>query len=83
MNKSAIRFLCSNLIKDEIITTALTFWLAFSWLALKHGFSGCGHGFGGCNGFCRLGGFGRFDRLGGFDGFRGLDGFSGFDRLVF
>ena len=29
MNKSTIRFLCSNLIKDEILVTALTFWLAF------------------------------------------------------
>ena len=29
MNKSTIRFLCSNLIKDEILATALTFWLAF------------------------------------------------------
>ena len=29
MNKLTIRFLCSNLIKDEIIATALTFWLDF------------------------------------------------------
>ena len=28
-NKLTIRFLCSNLIKDEIVATALTFWLAF------------------------------------------------------
>ena len=29
MNKLTIRFLCSNLIIDEILATALTFWLAF------------------------------------------------------
>ena len=29
MNKLTIRFLCSNLIKDEILATALIFWLAF------------------------------------------------------
>ena len=29
MNELAIRFLCSNLIKDEIIARALTFRLAF------------------------------------------------------
>ena len=29
MNKLTIRFLCSNLIKDESLATALTFWLVF------------------------------------------------------
>ena len=29
MNKLTIRFLCSNIFKDEILATALTFWLAF------------------------------------------------------
>ena len=29
MNELTIRFLCSNLIKDEILDRALTFWLAF------------------------------------------------------
>ena len=29
MNKLTIRCLCSNLIKNEILATALTFWLAF------------------------------------------------------
>ena len=54
------------------------------WLSLKHGFGGCGHGFGGWNGldvhglFNRLGGFGGFDGLGGFDGFAGFHGFGGF-----
>ena len=42
-------------------------------LSLKRGYSGCGHGFGGCDG---LDGFGGFDGLSGFGGF---DGFTGFD----
>ena len=29
MNKSTIHFLCSSLIKDKILATALTFWLFF------------------------------------------------------
>ena len=47
------------------------------WLSLKHGFGGCGHRFGGCDGLGGLGGFGRFG------GFSGFDGFSGFGRFVF
>ena len=59
------------------------------WLSLKRGFSGCGHGLGGCDrlggfdGFDGLGGFGRFDGLGRFDGFSGFDGFSRFDGFSF
>ena len=56
-------------------------------LSLKRGFSGCGHGFSGCEGLGGLGGFGGFSGfsgLGGFDGlgrfgrFRGFSGFGGF-----
>ena len=46
------------------------------WLSLKRRFSGCGHGFSGCNG---LGGLGEFSGFNGFSGFGGLDRFSGFD----
>ena len=35
MNESAIHFLCSNLIKDEIIARALTFRLAFLQVPLR------------------------------------------------
>ena len=51
------------------------------WLFLKHGFGGCGHGLGVCDG---LGGFDGFDGLGGFSGFDGFsvfDGFGGFGKL--
>ena len=46
------------------------------WLSLKRRFSGCGHGFSGCDG---LGGLGGFSGFNGFSGFDGLDRFSGFD----
>ena len=35
----------------------------FVWPSLKRGFGGCGHGFGGCDGFNVLGGFGGFGGL--------------------
>ena len=44
-------------------------------LSLKHGFGGCGHGFGRYYG---LGGLGGFSGLGGFDGFGGFSGLGGF-----
>ena len=52
--------------------------VSISRLSLKRGFSGCGHGFGGRDGFDRLGGF---NGLGGFGGFNGLSGFGGFSVL--
>ena len=44
-------------------------------LSLKCGFSGCGRGFGRCDG---LGGLGGCDGIDGLDGLGGLDGFSEF-----
>ena len=61
------------------------------WLSLKRRFSGCGHGFSGCDGLGGLGGFsgfngfsgfGGFSGLGGFDGLGGFSEFGGFDRFI-
>ena len=54
-----------------------TLLLLLTWLFLKRGFGGCGHGYGGCDGLGGLGGLGGFDGLRGFDGFSGLDGLTG------
>ena len=51
-------------------------------LSLKCGFSGCGRGFGGCDGLGVLGGcdgIDGLDGLGGLDGFSEFSGFGGFD----
>ena len=47
------------------------------WLSLKRRFSGCGHGFSGCDGLGGLGGFSGFNGFSGFGGFSGLGGFDG------
>ena len=66
----------------------LTWKVSISYLhvkkrpSLKRGFGGCGHGFGRCDGLCRLdalGRFSRFNRFSGFGGFNGLGGLGGFD----
>ena len=55
--------------------------LLINWLFLKHGFSRCGHRFGGSYGFRGLSGFGGFNGLGGFGLFNELGRCSGFDGL--
>ena len=54
--------------RDNLKTTSNKILTMFKRLSLKRGYSGCGHGFGGCDG---LDGFGGFDGLSGFGGFDG------------
>ena len=52
-------------------------------LSLKRRFSGCGHGFGGCDGLGGLSGFNGLGGISGFGGFSGFGGLIGFGRFVF
>ena len=51
------------------------------WLFLKHGFGGCGHRLGVCDGLGGFDGFGGFDGVDGLGGFSVFDGFGGFGKL--